>query len=59
MFCFAYVILLFFGGASTADSREIPGYKGYVNDYASMMSAEVRAKLERDLHSFDLPIQHR
>lgn len=53
-FCFAYIILLFFGGASSADGREIPRYKGYVNDYASMMSAEVRAKLERDLHSFDL-----
>ena len=53
-FCFAYITLLFFNSASAAYGREIPGYKGYVNDYASMMSAEVRAKLERDLHSFDL-----
>jgi uncharacterized protein len=53
-FCFAYITLLFLGAASTADGKEVPGYKGYVNDYASMMSAGVRAKLESDLHSFDL-----
>ena len=53
-FCFAYITLLFFGGASTAEGREVPGYQGYVNDYASMMSAEVRAKLEGDLQAFDI-----
>lgn len=53
-FCLVYITLLFVGSAVTADAREVPGYKGYVNDYASMMSAEVRTKLENDLHSFDL-----
>jgi uncharacterized protein len=52
--CLACINLLFFSNASTAETREIPGYNGYVNDYASMMSPEVRAKLERVLHSFDL-----
>jgi uncharacterized membrane protein YgcG len=54
MFCFVYITLLFLGGASTADCREIPSYKGYVNDYASMISPEVQAKLESYLQSFDL-----
>jgi len=53
-FCLAYVSLLFCGAAATAEAREVPGYKGYVNDYASMMSAETRAKLERELQAFDL-----
>ncbi len=53
-FCFAYITLLFFSGAPTADGKEVPGYKGYVNDFASMMSPEARAKLEKDLHAFDL-----
>ena len=53
-FCLASVLLLIFSGAATAVGREVPGYQGYVNDYAAMMSAEVRAKLERELHDFDL-----
>ena len=53
-FCLAWIALLMFGGAATVVGREVPGYKGYVNDYASMLSAEVRAKLERDLQAFDL-----
>lgn len=53
-FCLAYITLLSVGFTATADGREIPGYKGYVNDYAAMMSAEVLTKLENDLHSFDL-----
>ncbi|MHB8809776.1 MAG: TPM domain-containing protein [Desulfobulbaceae bacterium] len=52
-FCLAWIALLMFGGAAAAVSREVPGYQGYVNDYASMMSAEVRAKLESDLQAFD------
>lgn len=50
----ACITLLFSGRAATADAREVPGYSGYVNDYASMMSAATRAKLEKDLHAFDL-----
>jgi uncharacterized protein len=53
-FCCAFITLLFFGGAATADGREVPDYQGYVNDYALMMSPEVRAKLESALQSFDL-----
>ena len=53
-FCFAYITLQFFGGASIAEGMEVPKYSGYVNDYASMMSPEVRAKLERALQAFDL-----
>lgn len=53
-FCFASILLLFFGGVLSAFGREVPGYKGYVNDYAAMMSPGVRAKLESDLHSFDI-----
>jgi uncharacterized protein len=52
-FCLVCVTLLFCGAAIAA-GREVPAYQGYVNDYASMMSAEVRAKLERELHAFDL-----
>jgi uncharacterized protein len=53
-FCLACIALLFFVAAVPAGAREIPGYQGYVNDYADMMSADMRAKLERELHSFDL-----
>lgn len=52
-FLFACITLLFFGTLSGAEGREVPGYKGYVNDYASMMSPEVREKLESVLSSFD------
>ncbi|GAB4336615.1 MAG: hypothetical protein Kow0089_07100 [Desulfobulbaceae bacterium] len=34
-------------------AREIPDYHGYVNDYASMMSPETRARLENVLRAFD------
>jgi uncharacterized protein len=53
-FCFVYIALLFFSAASSADCKEVPDYTGYINDYASMMSTDVRAKLEEDLRSFDL-----
>ncbi len=54
MFCLACIMLLFCSNAATAAGREVPGYRGYVNDYASMMSAATRAKLESELRSFDL-----
>ena len=53
-FCLAFFSLLLPGLHLTAAAREVPGYQGYVNDYASMISPGVRTKLERVLHSFDL-----
>ncbi len=53
-FHLACILLLFFGPVSNAAGREVPGYHGYVNDNAAMMSPEVRAKLEKVLQSFDL-----
>lgn len=40
--------------ASSANGLEVPNYKGYVNDYANMISPEMETKLERALRSFDL-----
>ncbi|HIJ78600.1 MAG: TPM domain-containing protein [Desulfobulbaceae bacterium] len=37
-----------------APAREIPAFKGYVNDYAEMISAPTEARLERALQSFNL-----
>jgi uncharacterized protein len=39
---------------SAAFGLEVPKYKGYVNDYAGMISPPVAARLERALRSFDL-----
>ncbi|MBU4185290.1 MAG: TPM domain-containing protein [Proteobacteria bacterium] len=39
---------------SLAFALEVPRYKGYVNDYADMISPQMEAKLERALQSFDL-----
>ncbi len=52
--CLVCTIVFFFSNESSAFGVEVPKYRGYVNDYASMMSTEVRAKLERALQSFDL-----
>lgn len=54
VFRLACMVLLVLGHVSGAAGREVPDYRGYVNDYASMMSPAVREKLEQDLHSFDL-----
>jgi uncharacterized protein len=37
-----------------ASGLEVPNYRGYVNDYANMISPEMETKLERALQSFDL-----
>jgi len=42
------------GLASLALALAVPPYKGYVNDYADMISPQEQAKLERALQSFDL-----
>lgn len=53
-FCLTLALLFCLGPATGAAAREVPGYKGYVNDYAAMMSPAERSKLEQVLHSFDL-----
>lgn len=40
--------------ASSASGLEVPDYRGYVNDYADMISAGMESKLEQALQSFDL-----
>lgn len=42
------------GPGSLALALDVPPYKGYVNDYADMISAQEEMKLERALQSFDL-----
>ncbi|MFH1217637.1 MAG: TPM domain-containing protein [Pseudomonadota bacterium] len=42
------------GMARSAFALEVPPYKGYVNDYADMISPHLEVKLERALQSFDL-----
>jgi uncharacterized protein len=54
VFCLVCLTLLVLGPVSSASGKEVPGYQGYVNDYGSMMSPEMRTKLERALQSFDL-----
>ena len=38
----------------SASGLEVPNYRGYVNDYANMISPGMESKLERALQSFDL-----
>lgn len=47
------VVLALFGWAGAASALEIPAYRGYVNDYAGMLSPEAAAQLERALADFD------
>lgn len=39
---------------SSASGLDVPKYRGYVNDYANMISPQMEGKLERALQSFDL-----
>lgn len=39
---------------SSASALDVPAYRGYVNDYANMISPQMESKLERALQSFDL-----
>ncbi|MBI5559626.1 MAG: TPM domain-containing protein [Deltaproteobacteria bacterium] len=41
-------------GCRPALALDIPPYKGYVNDYADLISSQAEVKLERALQSFDL-----
>jgi uncharacterized protein len=45
------IVLLWCG---PVQAREIPPHRGYVNDYADMISAATEERLERVLRSFDL-----
>lgn len=47
------LVLALFGWAGAASALEIPAYRGYVNDYAGMLSPEAAAQLERALTDFD------
>ncbi|MFC1523369.1 TPM domain-containing protein [Thermodesulfobacteriota bacterium] len=42
------------GLVSSASALDVPGYRGYVNDYAEMISPQSEAKIERALQSFDM-----
>ncbi|MCG2747870.1 MAG: TPM domain-containing protein [Desulfobulbaceae bacterium] len=42
------------GLGSLALALDVPSYKGYVNDYADMISPQEETKLERALQSFDM-----
>lgn len=47
------VLLLITLAVLPASARTIPAFKGYVNDYADMISGPVEAKLEQTLQSFE------
>jgi uncharacterized protein len=49
-----FIALTFAINIPIALALEVPHYKGYVNDYADMISPQIEAKLERALQSFDL-----
>jgi uncharacterized protein len=50
---FFIACLLFLVWAGGAHGLEVPPLKGYVNDYANMMSRETRARLENELRDFE------
>jgi uncharacterized protein len=50
---FFIVCLVFLVCAGSARGLEVPPLKGYVNDYANMMSRETRARLEQELKDFE------
>jgi len=47
------VLLALCSRAGAASALEVPANRGYVNDYAGMLSAETVAQLERGLADFD------
>jgi uncharacterized protein len=51
---FFIACLVFLVCAGSARGLEVPPLKGYVNDYANMMSRETRARLEQELKAFEL-----
>jgi uncharacterized protein len=51
LFLIACLVFLVFAGS--ARGLEVPPLKGYVNDYANMMSQDTRARLENELRDFE------
>lgn len=51
---FFIACLVFLVCAGSARGLDVPPLKGYVNDYANMMSRETRARLEQELKDFEL-----
>jgi uncharacterized protein len=50
---FFIACLVFLVCTGSARGLEVPPLKGYVNDYANMMSRETRARLEKELKDFE------
>ncbi|MCX8022417.1 MAG: TPM domain-containing protein [Syntrophorhabdaceae bacterium] len=50
---FPFFLFLLLFSLESALSLEVPPLKGYVNDYANMISPRVRAKLEGELREFE------
>jgi uncharacterized protein len=48
------IVACILGMGSLALALDVPPYKGYVNDYADMISPQEEMKLERALQSFEL-----
>ena len=49
-----FALLLVAFSIIPAHAREIPAFRGYINDYANMISEPTRGRLERALQSFEL-----
>ena len=47
------LMLALFGGIGAASALEVPAYRGYVNDYAGMLSPEAVGQLQQALAGFD------
>jgi uncharacterized protein len=50
--CFGFLLLLLYGPFS-AEALEVPELRGYVNDYAGMISQETERLIEAELSSFE------
>ncbi len=53
LFLFWIALGLLFLASSPSPAREVPPLKGYVNDYAGMISPQVRDQLEQELRAFE------
>jgi uncharacterized protein len=53
LFCLVAFLFTIHYSLFTAFALEVPALKGYVNDYANMMSPETRSKIETELKAFE------